>query len=145
MVAPRLSNSQAPLPSVKGTIETTISSRRPAARYCCATSAPPPRDTSLSPAAARCRLGGRLLLRAQAQARLQIVEDEASRGIPPRDSGDEPLAAGITGSTVYVDKGYHVMGKSVGKAAPGGAVGKAVAGGAANASAKPATAEVPTE
>ena len=24
-----------------------------------------------------------------------------------------PLAAGITGSVVYVDKGYHAMGKSV--------------------------------
>src|SRR4051812_26932215 len=31
----------------------TVSSSRPAARYCCATDAPPPRDTPFSPAAAR--------------------------------------------------------------------------------------------
>ena len=29
-----------------------------------------------------------------------------------------PLASGITGSTVYVDKGYHAMGMSVGDANP---------------------------
>src|SRR5215210_2900989 len=51
--SPTFSNSRAPPPSRIGTIETTISSSRPAARYCCAADAPPPRDTSFSPAAAR--------------------------------------------------------------------------------------------
>jgi enoyl-[acyl-carrier protein] reductase I len=38
-----------------------------------------------------------------------------------------PLASGITGSTVYVDKGYHAMGVAVDRegAAPGGAGGAA--------------------
>src|SRR5438874_2615339 len=53
--SPTFSNSRAPPPSRIGTTETTISSSRPAARYCCATDAPPPRDTSFSPAAARAR------------------------------------------------------------------------------------------
>src|SRR5438067_1946292 len=51
--SPTFSNSRAPPPSRIGTTETTISSSRPAARYCCATDAPPPRDISFSPAAAR--------------------------------------------------------------------------------------------
>src|SRR4029453_13794721 len=50
---PTFSNSRPPPPSRIGTTETTISSSRPAERYCCATDAPPPRDTSFSPAAAR--------------------------------------------------------------------------------------------
>jgi enoyl-[acyl-carrier protein] reductase I len=33
-----------------------------------------------------------------------------------------PLASGITGATVYVDKGYHVMGRTVPELAPEGAV-----------------------
>jgi enoyl-[acyl-carrier protein] reductase I len=33
-----------------------------------------------------------------------------------------PLASGITGATVYVDKGYHVMGRTVPELAPQGAV-----------------------
>src|SRR4051794_20744152 len=51
--SPTFSNSRAPPPSRIGTTETTISSSNPAARYCCATDAPPPRDTSFSTAAAR--------------------------------------------------------------------------------------------
>src|SRR5436190_4867255 len=51
--SPTFSNSRAPPPSRIGATETTISSSRPAARYCCATDAPPPRDTSFSPPAAR--------------------------------------------------------------------------------------------
>ncbi len=31
-----------------------------------------------------------------------------------------PLASGITGNTVYVDKGYHAMGMAVGKESPSG-------------------------
>src|SRR5919108_82775 len=51
--SPRLSKSRAPPPRRIGTTEITSSSSRPAARYCCATDAPPPRETPLSPAAAR--------------------------------------------------------------------------------------------
>jgi enoyl-[acyl-carrier protein] reductase I len=29
-----------------------------------------------------------------------------------------PLASGVTGNTVYVDKGYHAMGMAVGKDSP---------------------------
>jgi enoyl-[acyl-carrier protein] reductase I len=30
-----------------------------------------------------------------------------------------PLASGITGATVYVDKGYHAMGMAVVRGSPG--------------------------
>jgi len=30
-----------------------------------------------------------------------------------------PLASGITGTTVYVDKGYHTMGMAVDRGTPG--------------------------
>jgi len=46
-----------------------------------------------------------------------------------------PLAAGITGTTVYVDKGYHAMGKAVDpRYTPPGSPGSPGASGASGAS-----------
>ena len=36
----------------------------------------------------------------------------------PRRSCRSPLASGITGTTVYVDKGYHAMGIAVDREGP---------------------------
>ena len=36
-----------------------------------------------------------------------------ARSAPPPRSSSSPLASGITGTTVYVDKGYHAMGMAV--------------------------------